>query len=125
MKLLLDMNLSPVWEKFLASHGIEAVHWSKLGDPRASDSAILTWAREHNFIVFTHDLEFSALIAHLRASGPSVLQVRTQDVLPGSIGANVLRVLREQATELTQGAIVTIDELTARVRILPIRGIRE
>jgi len=28
MKLLLDMNLSPTWVRFLEENGFEAVHWS-------------------------------------------------------------------------------------------------
>jgi predicted nuclease of predicted toxin-antitoxin system len=37
MKILLDMNLSPEWENYLLSNGIESTHWSKLGDPKAKD----------------------------------------------------------------------------------------
>lgn len=32
MKLIVDMNLSPRWVEFLAGAGIEAVHWSMIGD---------------------------------------------------------------------------------------------
>ncbi len=38
MKVVLDMNLPPSWVAFLADHGIDAVHWSSVGDPRAQDS---------------------------------------------------------------------------------------
>ena len=44
MKILIDMNLSPLWVAFLAAHGIEAVHWSDMGGPSAPDSAILQYA---------------------------------------------------------------------------------
>lgn len=70
--------------------------------------------------MLTSDLDFSALLATSSAGGPSVLQVRTQDVFPESLGAQVVRVLHEQSEALESGAIVTIDELTARARILPI-----
>lgn len=72
-------------------------------------------------MVFTHDLDFSALLATTRASGPSVLQVRAQDVLPSAIGARVVRTLQDHEDALDLGAIVTIDELAARVRVSPIR----
>jgi predicted nuclease of predicted toxin-antitoxin system len=120
MRLLLDMNLSPRWVEFLARHGIEAVHWSTVGDPKAADAVLMEWAREHGYVVFTHDLDFSALLAATRARGPSVLQVRTQDVLSDAIGFEVVEVLRTHHEALEQGAIVTIDRLGARVRILPI-----
>ncbi len=35
MKILIDVNLSPAWVDFLLDHGLEAVHWSTVGDPRA------------------------------------------------------------------------------------------
>ena len=66
MKLLVDMNLSPEWVSSLRAEGIEAVHWSELGNPRAKDSEILRSAREEGLIVFTHDLDFSQLLAHTR-----------------------------------------------------------
>ena len=71
--------------------------------------------------MLTSDLDFSALLATSSATGPSVIQVRTQDVLPESLGPQVVRVLLEQRDALESGAIITIDEITARVRILPIR----
>jgi len=42
----------------------------------------MAWAREHVHVVFTHDLDFGTLLALTRASGPSVIQVGSQDVLP-------------------------------------------
>jgi predicted nuclease of predicted toxin-antitoxin system len=35
MKLLIDMNLSPRWVSMLTQSGIEAAHWSTLGEPEA------------------------------------------------------------------------------------------
>ncbi|MFN2376928.1 MAG: DUF5615 family PIN-like protein [Candidatus Binatia bacterium] len=37
MKILLDKNLSPAWVGFLVAEGIEAVHWSVVGPPNATD----------------------------------------------------------------------------------------
>jgi predicted nuclease of predicted toxin-antitoxin system len=120
MKILVDMNLPPEWVELFAAHGIEAVHWSTLGNPRARDSEIMAWARGHRDIVFTHDLDLAAIVATTSAEGPSVLQMRTQDVLPSAVGDDILRVLSDHREVLEQGAIVTVDEVTSRVRILPI-----
>ena len=121
MKLVVDVNLPPKWVEFLTTRGIEAVHWSSVGDLRATDAEIMNWARDGGYVVLTSDLDFSALLATSSAVGPSVLQVRTQDVFPESLGAQVVRVLHEQSEPLEIGAIVTLDEIAARVRILPIR----
>lgn len=124
MKILVDMNLSPVWATFLVGHGFEAVHRSAVGDPRAPDSAILEWARAASHVVFTNDLDFGVLLAIAGAVGPSVLQVRTLDLTPQGVGEHVVRVLRDHAELLASGALVTVDARTSRVRILPIQQAR-
>lgn len=121
MKVLVDMNLPPAWVSFLAEAGIEAVHWTSVGDPRAPDRELMQWARERGYIVFTHDLDFGILLALIGATGPSVLQVRVLNVLPSAIGADVLHVLSVYAEVLERGAVVTLDRATTRVRVLPIR----
>jgi predicted nuclease of predicted toxin-antitoxin system len=121
MKLLLDMNLSPIWIRFLEENGFEVVHWSTIGAPTATDAVIMAWARDRGFVVMTHDLDFSALLAYTEAVGPSVIQVRTQDVLPDTVGRDVVRVLQDHRAALDEGAIVSIDALTSRVRVLPVR----
>jgi predicted nuclease of predicted toxin-antitoxin system len=120
MKILIDMNLSPSWVEAFQGHGIEALHWSAIGDPRAKDDELLTWAREHGFIVFTHDLDFGHLLALTHAAGPSVIQVRSDDVLPESLGPTVLRALRQHQDRLMSGSLVVIEPADFRVRILPI-----
>ena len=120
MKILIDMNLSPLWAEYFLRHGFEATHWSRVGDQRASDPKILTWARENDFVVFSHDLDFSRLLALTRAAGPTVVQVRTEDVLPSSIGPIVLAALRQHRELLEKGALAVIDSATSRVRMLPL-----
>ena len=114
MKLLLDMNLSPDWVKVLAPHGFEALHWSTVGDPRATDRQILEWARTEKRVLFTHDLDFGRLLALTRAVGPSVLQVRAQDVLPAKLSSLVIETLRGHQSQLEAGALIVIDERSAR-----------
>lgn len=121
MKLLLDMNLSPAWLPMLASAGWKAAHWSEVGEATASDVHIMAWAKVHGYCVVTNDLDFSAILAATRADGPSVIQVRGQDLTPGTLGQTLIAVLRAHADALTDGAILTLDLRTARVRSLPLR----
>lgn len=121
MKILLDMNLSPTWVGFLEQEGFKATHWAAVGVPTATDAEIMEWARVHGHIVFTHDMDFSALLAVTGSSGPSVLQVRAQDILPDAIGRDVVRVLNMRSQALLEGAVVTIDKVKSRVRVLPIK----
>lgn len=94
MRFLVDMNLAPAWVAFLDGHGWDAVHWSEVGDPRAPDKTILEWAAGRGCVLFTHDLDFSAILAGMGANKPSLIQVRTTDVLPDAIGSTVVNAIK-------------------------------
>lgn len=115
------MNLSPEWVLILKKAGYEALHWGEVGDPRATDSAIMAWAVDNGYIVFTHDLDFGILLAITQTNTPSVIQVRTQNVFPDKLSKLVLNALEQFQTELTTGALVTINEAKAKATILPIK----
>ena len=119
-RLLLDMNLSPEWAPTLQGHGWEAVHWSDVGDPRASDRDIMDWAAAHECIVFTHDLDFGTMLALTHEGGPSVLQVRAENILPNHLANSVIAALNQHESDLSSGALVVVDESRSRVRVLPI-----
>ena len=121
MKLLVDMNLSPDWVAVLEKAGWETVHWSNIGNLRAADSEIIAWAKENGCVVFTHDLDFGTTLALTQAEGPSVIQVRTQDVTPMAVGKLVIGALRQFQAELEKGALIVLDEAQVRARILPLK----
>jgi predicted nuclease of predicted toxin-antitoxin system len=120
IQILVDMNLSPDWIPLLQQHGWVVIHWSAVGDPRAADQVIMAWAVANQHVVFTHDLDFGTLLALTHAAGPSVLQVRGQDVLPDHIGPLIIAALHQHEADLAAGALVVVDESRCRVRILPL-----
>ncbi|MBS1526789.1 MAG: DUF5615 family PIN-like protein [Bacteroidetes bacterium] len=120
MKVLIDMNLSPQWTEEFKLHGIEAVHWSDVGIFDAADKEIIAWAKEHNYIIFTHDLDFGTALALTKAEKPSVIQVRTQDVTISHLSNIVLPTIKTHAALLEKGALLVIDEDKKRIRILPV-----
>jgi len=149
MRLLIDMNLSPRWvgllsapkpaasrqaprggqgnlgaaRRFLESGaGIEAAHWSTIGAHNAPDPQIMAYAAEHDYVVLTHDLDFSAILAATHGEKPSVVQIRAEDVSPDAIGAQVIAALRQMAAELLDGALLTIDTNRTRLRVLPLQA---
>ena len=121
MKILIDMNLSPDWVMAFAAENIESVHWSTVGDPRAEDTEIMEYARAHNYIVFTHDLDFGTTLALTQAESPSVIQVRAQNILPSHLANMIIAVLRANEATLNEGALIVVDEGRARVRVLPLQ----
>lgn len=121
MKLIIDMNLSPRWVSVLADVGIEAAHWSTLGAKNAPDSEIMAYASANNYVVLTHDLDFSTILAASHGEKPSVVQIRAEDVSPDVIGKPVIAALRQMADELEEGALLTIDPARTRLRVLPLQ----
>lgn len=121
MKLLVDMNLSPRWIGMLVDAGIEAAHWSTLGASSAPDSEIMAYAKAHDYVVLTHDLDFGAILAATHGEKPSVVQIRADDVSPDVIGTQVLAALRQMASELAEGALLTVDPNRTRLRVLPLQ----
>jgi predicted nuclease of predicted toxin-antitoxin system len=119
MKFLIDMNLSPDWLDAFTAEEWDAVHWSTVGEHRATDEFIMTWARDHTYVVVTHDLDFSALLASTHAIGPSVIQVRTQNVLPNALRIVLINAIKQFSRELEEGALISIDLQRARARVLP------
>jgi predicted nuclease of predicted toxin-antitoxin system len=121
MKILIDMNLSPLWVDLLNKHGWEALHWSETGDPKASDEDILRWAVSHRYVVMTHDLDFGSIIAATNAEYPSVIQIRTLNVDPADLGNFMLSMLEQFRSQLEQGALIGVDKNKLRARILPLK----
>lgn len=121
MKFLIDMNLSPRWCGILQAAGWESVHWSEVGIASAPDREVLQWASEGQYIVLTHDLDFGAMLAATKAAGPSVVQVRTQDVRPDGLARLLIPVMKQYAGDLESGVLLIVDEAKLRVRFLPLR----
>lgn len=121
MKLIVDMNLSPRWVGVLAGAGIEAAHWSTLGAKNAPDAEIMADASANDYVVLTHDLDFGAILATTHGEKPSVVQIRAEDVSPDVIGKQVIVALRQMASELEEGALLTVDPNRTRMRVLPLR----
>ena len=120
IKILIDMNLPPQWVKIFIAEGWQAVHWSEIGAVDAQDQVILEWAKSNNFIVFTHDLDFGALLAAGGAEGPSVIQIRTQNITPEAIGKIVIDATHQFMEKLVEGALISINPRRSRARILPL-----
>ncbi|HUT01910.1 MAG TPA: DUF5615 family PIN-like protein, partial [Phycisphaerae bacterium] len=83
-------------------------------------TVVLEWALTNDHVLLTHDLDFGAILASTQTTGPSVLQIRTQDLLPSAMEALLVESLRRFENELAIGSLVIIDELRSRARILPL-----
>jgi predicted nuclease of predicted toxin-antitoxin system len=93
MKILIDMNLSPDLVIVLENNGFGAIHWSSVGEINARDRDIMAWAKNNDYVVLTHDLDFGTILAVTQAEAPSVIQIRVQDLLSSDFQNLLISVL--------------------------------
>ncbi len=61
------------------------------------------------YVVLTHDLDFSAMLAATQGTKPSVVQIRSDNLSPAVIGNPLIAALQQMAPELAAGALLTVD----------------
>jgi predicted nuclease of predicted toxin-antitoxin system len=115
------MNLSPRWTGIFESAGYSVTHWLDCGDPGALDSEILYFAKEHGFVLLTHDLDFGAMLAATSGTSPSVIQIRARNLNPDLIANEVIAAIDQVTNEIQAGALLIIQPGSVRVRVLPLQ----
>ena len=120
MKILIDMNLSPLWVDAISRAGFDAMHWSEVGKANATDREIMAFAISGDYVVLTHDLDFGGILAATHGQKPSVVQIRAEDLSFDAIGKPVVAALTQMRTQLEAGALLTIDVGRNRLRLLPL-----
>jgi len=120
MNFLGDMGIAGSTINWLKSKGHDAKHLRDEGLHRLHDDEIFAKAKRENRIVLTFDLGFGDIVAAAGTALPSIIIFRLQDETPPNVNRRLEVVLREAATDLSQGAIISVDEARYRIRRLPI-----
>lgn len=106
----------------VANAGLDVVHARDIGLARAPDTAILQTALSQGRFVVTHDSDFGKLLAYSNAEAPSVVRLRLPLASHKEVATFLLLAIAETAQDLERGAIVSVSEERARVRLLPLAG---
>jgi len=120
VRFLADMGVSSRTVAWLRDNGHDAVHVRELGLQRASDAEILRKAAEDTRIVLTMDLDFGYLMAISGGRTPSVVIFRLTDERAEAVNSRLRDVLPRCEAALGHGAIVSVGDQTARIRLLPL-----
>lgn len=120
LKFLANMNISPLTVEDLKKLGWDIVRVPEIMDIKSKDIQILTYAREHNRVVITQDLDFSSLLALNGYEKPSVINLRVDNARPDFVTNRIIEIVNELEKELGEGIVVSVDEISARYRSLPI-----
>jgi predicted nuclease of predicted toxin-antitoxin system len=67
------------------------------------------------------DMNFAAIIALTRDSGPSIILVRAPDMMASGLPSLVIQSIKVHAASLETGAIPMIDMARSRLRLLPLK----
>lgn len=122
LAFLANMNISPLTVQELRKLGWDIVRIPEVMDRKSKDADILGYARNHNKVVITQDLDFSMILAIGGHSKPSLINLRLENVSPDFVTSRIIDVVSVMEKELRQGVVVTIDETSARYRDLPIQS---
>jgi predicted nuclease of predicted toxin-antitoxin system len=121
LDFLVDMNLSPLTVRQLRERGWKIKRVSEVMDARTDDIDILNYARDHNQVVITNDLDFSELLAIYGFESPSVINLRLENMSPDNVTQRVIDIVSQLEDELRLGIVVSVDDISARFRNLPIK----
>ncbi|MCX6578944.1 MAG: DUF5615 family PIN-like protein [Candidatus Aminicenantes bacterium] len=121
LEFIADMNISPLTVSQLRERGWKILRVSEIMDVRTADIDILNYARDENKVVITCDLDFSELLAIFGYDSPSVINLRLDDISPGFVTQRLIDIFSELERELKAGIVVSVDDVSARYRNLPIK----
>jgi predicted nuclease of predicted toxin-antitoxin system len=120
-RILLDQGLAPHAAAILRQHGLDAVHVAEIGMDKAEDVQIMERARIDGRVCVTLDHDFHAHLAATGQGRPSVVLLRVQG-LDGQGQADLIRSVCIRCEDaLSEGAVVSADVESIRVRRLPLR----
>ena len=122
LEFLANMNISPLTVGDLRMLGWNIVRIPEIMDSKSKDIDILAYARDHNKVVITQDLDFSSLLALKGYEKPSVINLRFENARPDFITNRIIEIVKELEKELDEGIVVSVDEISARYRNLPIES---
>ena len=120
-RILPDQELAPHAAVILRQHGLDAVHVSEIGMEQAEDVEILEKARVDEMVCVMLDHDFHAHLAVTGHGRPSVVLLRVQG-LDAQGQADLIRAVCVHCEDaLSQGAAVSADRESIRIRRLPLR----
>lgn len=88
----------------------------------ATDDVVFDMAVEQDRVIVTADTDFGEILAQRQAAVPSLVLFRVPRGRPSARARLLLDHLRDVAQDLSDGAIVVLQETRIRVRPLPLGG---
>jgi predicted nuclease of predicted toxin-antitoxin system len=121
LKLLADLHISPKTVQALRKSGYTISRVTDHLPSTSTDRQIIELAERLQPSIVTQDLDFSRLIAKSGKTFPSILSLRLGNVSHQHVTDILMRLLPAIEKDLEEGAVVSVDEVGMRIRMLPIK----
>jgi predicted nuclease of predicted toxin-antitoxin system len=120
MRFLADMGVSQRVVEWLRNAGHDAVHLRDEGLQTLPNGEIFQKAAREQRMVLTFDLDFGEILAACGGQVVSVILFRLRNTRANTVIQRLDDVLAQSSTDLSQGALVVVEDGRHRVRKLPI-----
>ena len=120
MRFLGDVPIGRATLANLVQAGHDAISTRDRLPTTASDTEIIRLALAENRVILCFDLDFATIVAVSGARLPSVITFRTRTRNAEYVNERLSQILPQVCSDLVRGALVTVDDSEARVRLLPI-----
>lgn len=120
MRFLADMGVSQRVVEWLRTGGHDAVHLRDEGLQTLPNGEIFQKAAREQRVVLTFDLDFGEILAGSGGQIVSVVLFRLRNARADFVIQRLDDVLRQSSVDLSQGAIVVVEDGRHRIRKLPI-----
>ena len=120
MRFLADMGVSMRVVEWLRSSGHDAVHLRDEGLQKLPNGEIFQKAVREQRIVMTFDLDFGEIVAGSGGGSVGVILFRLRNTRADFVIQRLKSVLEQSTEELTEGAVVLVEDGRHRVRRMPI-----
>jgi predicted nuclease of predicted toxin-antitoxin system len=119
--VLLDQGLAPRAAAILRDRTFDAVHVMEIGMAESDDADILKIGRDHNRVCVTLDRDFHTHLALAGQGRPSVILLRIEGRNAEAQADLIESICRQCQVALSEGAAISADGTTVRIRRLPLR----
>jgi predicted nuclease of predicted toxin-antitoxin system len=120
MTFLLDENLPPQLVPLLKEIGYHSYHVRNLQLAGKSDFELVDLAEKSDYVIITHDLDFSRIISVSGRKKPSVITLRLDKINTSILFELLKSNLPSLEEKLTKGSLITISRDKIRFQYLPL-----
>jgi predicted nuclease of predicted toxin-antitoxin system len=120
MTFLVDENLALSFAEALRQIGIPATHVMEIGLNQTDDEVIVDYAKAHEMVIITFDLDLTRIVAMSRRDLPTVITFRLGQISQKRFVDFFQEYLPLLQPSIEKGALITVDDNGIRIKELPI-----